>query len=135
VSWISGSCIDRTSGLLPSGHLIFSHDLAFPGKEDYPLFAKGIVVIGIEVRAIIHMQRIQRSVRQAEPYFEVDPLPARIRDFLSKHYVYFLNDAFLDNELNELTGLAREVATDLNRQVFESYKKLLEAQAEALNTA
>ncbi len=58
----------------------------------------------------------------------------RIRDFLSKNYVYFLNDAFLDNELNELTGLAREVATDLNRQQFESYKKLLEAQAEGLQT-
>jgi Zn-dependent protease with chaperone function len=64
-----------------------------------------------------------------------DPLQSRIREFLVKNYVYFLNDAFLDNELNELTGLAREVATDLNRQVFESYKKLLEAQAEALNTA
>jgi Zn-dependent protease with chaperone function len=63
-----------------------------------------------------------------------DPLQGRIRDFLSKDYVYFLNDAFLDNELNELTGLAREVATDLNRQQFESYKKLLEAQAETFNT-
>jgi hypothetical protein len=63
-----------------------------------------------------------------------DSLQARIRDFLTKDYVYFLNDAFLDNELNELTGLAREVATDLNRQQFESYKKLLEAQAEMLNT-
>ena len=64
-----------------------------------------------------------------------DPLQGRIREFLSKDYVYFLNDAFLDNELNELTGLAKEVATDLNRQVFESYKRLLESQAEALNTA
>ncbi len=59
-------------------------------------------------------------------------LPGRIQDFLSKNYVYFLNDAFLDNELNELTGLAMNIADELGRQQFECYKKMLEAQSESL---
>jgi hypothetical protein len=62
-------------------------------------------------------------------------LSGEIRDFLQKNYAYLLQDVFLDNELNELTGLARRVAQELGRQQFECYKKMLEAQAEGFNTA
>jgi Zn-dependent protease with chaperone function len=62
-------------------------------------------------------------------------LTGQIQSFLSKNYVYFVNDAFLDNELNELTSLAMAVGAELNRQQFETYKKMLETQAESLNTA
>lgn len=59
--------------------------------------------------------------------------PEEIRSFVIKQYAYFLDNAFLNNELNELTGLSRKTAEALHRRQFESYRSLLDLQAAALS--
>jgi Zn-dependent protease with chaperone function len=58
--------------------------------------------------------------------------PEPVRTFLTKKYAYFLDGKFLNNELNELTGLAVKTAEQLNHRRFTSYKAMLELQAASL---
>jgi hypothetical protein len=57
-------------------------------------------------------------------------LPTReILSFLQKQYAYFISGEFLNDELNDLTGLARQTAEQLNQHRFNAYKSMLEVQA------
>ncbi|HTR29514.1 MAG TPA: M48 family metallopeptidase [Puia sp.] len=58
--------------------------------------------------------------------------PEEILAFVQKSYVYFHDNAFLNNELNELTGLARKTAEGLNQRRFQAYRSLLEIGAASL---
>jgi Zn-dependent protease with chaperone function len=56
------------------------------------------------------------------------PTP-EILSFLQKQYAYFISGEFLNDELNDLTGLARQTAEQLNQHRFNAYKSMLEVQA------
>ncbi|HUB60846.1 MAG TPA: M48 family metalloprotease [Puia sp.] len=58
--------------------------------------------------------------------------PEPVRAFLTKTYVYFFDGKFMNNELNELTGLAMKTGEQLNQRRFAAYKAMLELQAAAL---
>lgn len=53
----------------------------------------------------------------------------RIDNFASKDYHYFIVRHFQNDELNDLTGIAIQVAEELNRHKFQAYKQMLIEQA------
>lgn len=57
-----------------------------------------------------------------------EELRARMEAFIGKDYVYFMDKAFLNNELDELKGLAIAVAGEFNSYQFALYKRMLEEQ-------
>jgi hypothetical protein len=57
-------------------------------------------------------------------------LYARVQAFLSRDYAYFIDKSFQNQELDELKGLAIDVANAFNRYQFKLYKKMLVEQLE-----
>jgi len=52
----------------------------------------------------------------------------RVERFLESNYAYFMGKAFVHTELDELKGLAIDVANAFNRFQFKWYKKMLVEQ-------
>ena len=52
----------------------------------------------------------------------------RVQTFLDRDYAYFIDKSFQNNELEELKGLAIDVANAFNRYQFKRYKKMLVEQ-------
>lgn len=52
----------------------------------------------------------------------------KVKTFLSKNYVYFHDNAFRNDKLNELTNVAVECVDAYNDQKFRKYKSLLQTQ-------
>ena len=59
---------------------------------------------------------------------ENSELHARVRTFMSRDYAYFIDKSFQNEELDELKGLAIDVANAFNRYQFKLYKKMLVEQ-------
>ncbi|HWB94071.1 MAG TPA: M48 family metallopeptidase [Puia sp.] len=57
-------------------------------------------------------------------------LYTRVQAFLSRDYAYFIDKSFQNQELDELKGLAIDVANAFNRYQFKLYKKMLVEQLE-----
>ena len=57
-----------------------------------------------------------------------EELYSRVRTFLSRDYAYFIDKSFQNEELDELKGLAIDVANAFNRYQFKLYKKMLVEQ-------
>lgn len=55
-----------------------------------------------------------------------------LQKFIDSNYQYFLDNEFLNNELNELTSLAVRLGNELSNYRFRVYKKMLEEQLEGL---
>lgn len=55
-----------------------------------------------------------------------------LQKFIDSDYHYFLNNEFLNNELNEFTNLAVKLGNELSNYRFRVYKKMLEEQLEGL---
>lgn len=53
---------------------------------------------------------------------------ARIENFLSSNYGYFINKEFQNNEINELRNLNIDTLNCINEIVFSTYKSMLELQ-------
>jgi Zn-dependent protease with chaperone function len=63
---------------------------------------------------------------------ENNELYTRVHTFLDRDYAYFIDRSFINNELDELKGLAIDVANTFNRYQFKWYKKMLIEQLEIL---
>ncbi len=55
-----------------------------------------------------------------------------LQKFIDSNYQYFLDNEFLNNELNEFTSLAVRLGNELSNYRFRVYKKMLEEQLEGL---
>ena len=66
---------------------------------------------------------------------ENSELYTRVHTFLDRDYAYFIDKSFINNELDELKGLAIDVANTFNRYQFKWYKKMLIEQLEMLPAA
>jgi len=103
-----------------------------------PFYGEGI---GLEqVNAIVrsikieHEPTLKKAWQQLTDTGLITPategeLHEKIKDFAGKNYYYFINNQFQDNELSEFSGLIVKVAEELNNAKFDSYKRMLEAQA------
>jgi hypothetical protein len=56
----------------------------------------------------------------------------KVESFNGKDYAYFMDNQFLNNELNELTDLVIKVAEALTAKKFDYYKAMLEKQLEVI---
>jgi hypothetical protein len=59
-------------------------------------------------------------------------LLSKIVAFNGKHYTYFVNNQFLNNELNDLCDIVIKVAEEVSAKKFNCYKSLLEKQLEVI---
>ena len=66
---------------------------------------------------------------------ENSELYTRVHTFLDRDYAYFIDKSFINIELEELKGLAIDVANTFNRYQFKWYKKMLIEQLETLPVA
>ena len=66
---------------------------------------------------------------------ENSELYTRVHTFLDRDYAYFIDKSFISIELDELKGLAIDVANTFNRYQFKWYKKMLIEQLEMLPAA
>jgi Zn-dependent protease with chaperone function len=66
---------------------------------------------------------------------ENSELYTRVHTFLDRDYAYFIDKSFINIELDELKGLAIDVANTFNRYQFKWYKKMLIEQLEMLPAA
>jgi Zn-dependent protease with chaperone function len=60
---------------------------------------------------------------------ENSELCSRVQTFRDRNYAYFIDKSFQNNELDDLKGLAIDVANAFNRYQFKWYKKMLIEQS------
>lgn len=81
----------------------------------------------IENHKQVHEPLFKKRLRNWLPGFESNPeLQASIEKFLASDYQYFHDNSFFDNEMNELHELMSGSWDEVNRCVFESFRKMME---------
>lgn len=88
------------------------------------------VVSGVKAMEEKELKRKYRELREAGilRVEENAALYERVERFLESNYAYFIGKAFVHTELDELKGLAIDVANAFNRFQFKWYKKMLVEQ-------
>lgn len=103
-----------------------------------PLYGNNLTLDEVNTIVINVKQRIEPELKkafdnavQAGVVTEKDEpaLYNEIKRFAASNYVYFNNDKFYNDELNDLRSLAAQVAEAWNEYKYSHYKKLLQLQA------
>ena len=106
-----------------------------------PLYAGGLgledvntIVRGLKEKEEMDLKRKYGDLERTGILAGEEELSARVRTFLSRDYAYFIDKSFQNEELDELKGLAIDVANAFNRYQFKLYKKMLVEQLNAVPT-
>ena len=101
-----------------------------------PLYSGGLTME--EVQSTVHglkleeaaLKRKYRELEEAAIFLadENKALYDRVLAFNDRNYAYFIDKSFQNDELDELKGLAIDVANAFNRYQFKWYKKMLVEQ-------
>jgi Zn-dependent protease with chaperone function len=85
------------------------------------------IVSGVKANEEKELKQKYRELEQGGILWpeENAALYERVKLFLEREYAYFMDKAFQEKELEELKGLAIDVANAFNRILFKWYKKML----------
>jgi len=99
-----------------------------------PFYSSGLgieeinsTIRGIKEKEEKELKQKYRELEQAG-ILQTGDLASRAQSFLDRDYAYFIDKSFQNNELDELKGLAIDVANAFNRYQFKLYKKMLVEQ-------
>ena len=85
------------------------------------------IIRGLKEKDEKDLKQKYRELEQAG-ILQAGELSSRVQSFLDRDYAYFIDRSFQNNELDELKGLAIDVANAFNRYQFKLYKKMLVEQ-------
>ena len=91
------------------------------------------VIRGLKEKEEKDLKQKYRELEQAG-ILQAGELHSRVRLFLDRNYAYFIDKSFQTSELEELKGLAIDVANAFNRYQFKWYKKMLVEQFSPIYT-
>lgn len=107
-----------------------------------PLYAGGLgleevnsIVRGLKEKEEKDLKRKYTELEETGILAGDEELCSRLRTFMSRDYAYFIDKSFLNEELDELKGLAIDVANAFNRYQFKLYKKMLVEQLDHATAA
>ncbi|HEV2482490.1 MAG TPA: M48 family metalloprotease [Puia sp.] len=85
------------------------------------------IIRGLKEKEEKELKQKYRELEQAG-ILQAEELRSRVQLFLERNYAYFIDKSFQTSELDELKGLAIDVANAFNRYQFKWYKKMLVEQ-------